>query len=62
MENTNRWVKTSERQPTEEAYYFVLRSGSKPTDIYNAHVGVHFWEADTKQWSSQTDYWLEDIK
>jgi dsRNA-specific ribonuclease len=58
---TYRWVRTSDRQPKKEQYYIVLRKGSNPDTIYNATTAVHFWYADTKEWSSEIEYWLEEI-
>jgi hypothetical protein len=55
-----RWVNTIERQPIEEKYYFVLRGNSNPMNVHSANFAVHFWYNDEKEWSSLTDYWLEE--
>lgn len=57
-----RWVATNERQPTEEGYYIVLRGNSNPNFIHTCHPAVHFWYADKKEWSSETEYWMEDVR
>lgn len=57
-----RWVSCSERQPTEEKYYIVLRGDSNPNYVHGCKPAVHFWYADKKEWSSETTYWLEDIQ
>ena len=57
-----RWVATNERQPTDEGYYIVLRENSNPNFIHTCRPAVHFWYAGKKEWSSETKYWLEDVR
>ncbi len=54
------WKDAKKETPSTEGYYVVLRSGSDPKEIYSSHPAVHFWYDDRKEWSSATDYWLED--
>ncbi len=59
--NLKRWVPTSERQPTKSDYYFILRDGIKPEEVRDAKIAVHYWDNERKEWSRQTDFWMEDI-
>lgn len=56
-----RWVLASERQPTSEGYYIVLRGNSNPNFVHTCKPAVHFWYEDEKRWSSETKYWMEDV-
>ncbi len=57
-----RWVSTNERQPTDEGYYIILRADSNPNYVNTCKPAVHFWYADKKEWSSETKYWLQDVR
>ena len=57
-----RWVMVKNEQPTEEGYYIVLTGDSNPNFIHTCRPAVHFWYADKKEWSSETVYWLQDVR
>lgn len=56
------WVKVEKRQPEKSGYYIILRNNSNPNFITNCTVGIHFYEKETDKWSSETEFWLEDLK
>ena len=55
-------MKWTKEKPTKEGYYIVLSGDSDPNRIYACRPAVHFWYEDKKEWSSETKYWLEDVK
>lgn len=60
VDDLKTWVK--DENPDKEGYYVVLTGNSDPNYIWTCRAAVHFWYADKKEWSSETTYWLKDIK
>lgn len=55
-----KWINCENENPKENGYYFCLYNGN-PKDILGSRPSVHFWDNQTKEWSSKTTFWLKSI-